>query len=100
MKWEAGPTFPAPGRAAAAVGVSSSAVYLVGGAGQGDTLLGDLLGYDLSDGTTERFAPASEAPAPRAGASMVDDPGGERLLLYGGREATGPVDDVWSVSPP
>lgn len=98
--WEAGPRFPAPGRAAAAVGASSSAAYLFGGAGQGDALLGDLLGYDLSDRTTERFAPASEAPDPRAGASMVDDPGGERLLLFGGRVAAGPVDEAWSVSPP
>lgn len=100
VRWEAGPTFPVPGRSDVAVGVSSSAAYLFGGVGQGDALLGDLLGHDLSDGTTERFAPASEAPDPRAGASLVDDPGGERMLLFGGRVATGPVDDVWSVSPP
>ena len=100
VRWQAGPKFPARGRAAAAVGVSSSAAYVFGGAGQGDTLLGDLLGYDMSAGTTERFAPASEAPGPRAGATLIDDPGGERLLLFGGRVATGPVDDVWSVSPP
>ena len=100
VRWEAGPRFPAPGRAAAAVGVSSSAAYVFGGAGQGDALLGDLLGYDLSAGTTEIFAPESEAPGPRAGAALVDDPGGERLLLFGGRMATGPVDEVWSVSPP
>jgi hypothetical protein len=96
--WVSGPEFPPPGRAFAAVATSSSAAYVFGGAA-GDVLLGELLGSDLSARMTERFTAESGAPAPRTGAALVDDPEGERLLLFGGRVASGPTDEMWAVSP-
>ena len=98
--WVPGPGFPPPGRAFAASATSSSAAYLLGGAGRGDALLGELLAHDLSSRTTERLAAESEAPDPRSDATLVDDPEGERVLLFGGRDAAGPTDALWSVSPP
>lgn len=98
--WAPGPGFPPPGRAFTAFATSSSAAYLLGGAGPGDVLLGELLGHDLSAGTTERLTAGSEAPDPRSDATLVDDPEGERVLLFGGRDAAGPTDALWSLSPP
>jgi hypothetical protein len=47
------------------------------------------------------FAAATgEGPTPRAGATLVDDPGNERMLLFGGRDATGLQPDVWSLDLP
>jgi hypothetical protein len=43
---------------------------------------------------------AGDAPTPRSGAVVVDDPAGERMLLFAGRDASGVQADVWTLDLP
>jgi hypothetical protein len=46
----------------------------------------------------ERVEPLGDGPSPRTGAAAVYDPARERMLLIGGSDSTGPLDDVWQLS--
>ncbi len=60
-----------------------------------EILYNDLWIYDGQANTwTQRF-PANP-PSPRSGAGLVYDPVADRLLLYGGRVSSGPVNETWA----
>jgi hypothetical protein len=68
---------------------------------------GDLWSLDLGAPVPQWHAvtPMGPGPAPRYGHSLVADPAGRRLLLFGGRDSSAQVfSDVWSLdlslSPP
>ena len=46
----------------------------------------------------ERADPLGVGPSPRTGAAAVYDPARERMLVIGGSDSTGPLDDVWQLS--
>ena len=55
------------------------------------------------DGTTlafEPLRPQGSRPPARAGAALVDDPGGSRVLLFGGTANEGAFADVWELTSP
>jgi N-acetylneuraminic acid mutarotase len=55
------------------------------------------------DGTTlafERLRPEGSRPRARAGAALIDDAAGGRLLLFGGRNASRTLDDLWQLTLP
>ncbi len=48
--------------------------------------------------TWAAVTPAGTAPSPRYFHTAIYDPVGQRMLVYGGVDATGERDDVWSLS--
>lgn len=75
-----------------------SRAYLFGGqTGSGPS--GELFVLDLDTFTFERLSPSADpapgGPAARRGATLALDSLG-RLLLYGGRGAAGPLNDLWA----
>ena len=55
------------------------------------------------DGTTlafEPLRPEGTRPPARAGAALVDDPGGSRILLFGGTASGGAFADLWELTSP
>jgi hypothetical protein len=68
---------------------------VVGGGGLDGTYLDDAY---VVDGDTLAFRPIDThgpVPAGRSGAELVADPTRGRLLLFGGRDASGARDDLW-----
>jgi hypothetical protein len=51
------------------------------------------------DGTASRLQAGGPPPA-RAGAELINDLRGERLLLFGGRDADTAFDDLWELTLP
>jgi hypothetical protein len=41
-----------------------------------------------------------ESPPPRSGAELIPDPDGGRLLLFGGRDSAGTMNDLWELRLP
>lgn len=50
------------------------------------------------DGSATALSPAGSAPGGRSGAELIADPSGERLLLFGGRDADGAMADLWELT--
>jgi hypothetical protein len=48
-------------------------------------------------GAAGRVRLDGELPAPRSGAELIADPTNGRLLLFGGRDADGAMDDLWEL---
>jgi hypothetical protein len=71
---------------------------VVGGAGLGGDYLDDA--YVVDRDTLAFGALAIDGPSPsgRAGAELIADPSGDRLLLFGGLDEDGARDDLWELS--
>jgi hypothetical protein len=53
------------------------------------------LGFDLSEqGAWVKLSPG-DGPAARAEHSVIIDPGGNRMIVFGGRDASGEFNDTW-----
>ncbi len=89
-----------PARAAAAYASTGSGGVVVGGSGSDEVARSDLVVFDATTLTPTRFEASPDGPTPRLDATLVDDPQGERLLLFGGAGPTGPVGDLWSLDLP
>jgi hypothetical protein len=89
-----------PPRDQAAVTTSSAGAVLVGGLGSDGTPMTDVVVFDGSTLAPTQLASGPDGPAARSAASLVDDPEGERLLLFGGSTAGGPSDEVWALDLP
>ncbi len=87
-------------RARAAVTTTSQGGLVVGGVGEGDALLADAVLFDARSLDPNLLRPAADGPPARSGAALADDPEGERTLMYGGRGASGPLDDLWALDLP
>jgi len=76
------------------------ATLVFGGLAIDGTYQGGLWRFaDNADGAVEMPVTGDEPPG-RAGAAMVRDDAGGRILLFGGRDATGPLGDLWSLPLP
>ena len=82
-------------RAGASVAVHTDEAVLVGGAGTGGSLLGDVGVVAPGADIVVPAQAAGLAPDPRTGAVLVDDPAGERLVLFGGATSAGVSDELW-----
>jgi hypothetical protein len=84
-------------RTGAAIAVHTDQAVLFGGIDEGGTPLGDVGVVAAGGDAIEPVQASGPAPDPRTGAMMVDDPAGERLLVFGGATAAGASDDLWQV---
>lgn len=90
LTWSRMPSGPlARGGHSMTIDPDGDALWLFGGTRPG-TDLGDLWRFDLVTDTWTELEPAcpSGCPAPRSGASLVLDPAGDRLVLYGGWQSS------------
>ncbi len=86
------------GRAGAASTSTGDAAVVVDGHGPDGAPRSDLVVVG-TDGATV-LGPGAAGPTPRIAASLVADPEGERLLLFGGLGRDGPTNDVWGLTLP
>jgi hypothetical protein len=99
--WVALETAAGAERADAAVGRTAAAGIAFGGSSPDETPLGDTVAVDArSLGITLLGSTGDTQPSARRGAVLVDDPGNERMLLFGGWDGVALEDDVWSVDLP
>jgi hypothetical protein len=77
--------------------------------GEGTIIFGGraLEGDYLSDawliddqGGAKRLRPDGDGPPPRSSAELIADPSHSRLLLFGGRDGDGTMDDLWELRLP
>jgi hypothetical protein len=87
-------------RAQAAVTTGGGGAVIVGGRGADGAARSDLVTFEASTLAVTHLDAAPEGPAARSGASLVDDPEAERLLLFGGAGASGPLNDLWALDLP
>jgi N-acetylneuraminic acid mutarotase len=67
--------------------------------GFGETYLGDTWSYDPAANLWTELKPAGEVPAPRGFHSMVYDPSGGKVILFGGGDGNGHFGDTWIYDP-
>lgn len=92
---------PPPGRFAVNAVYESNhdCMLFFGGVRQSGQLLGDVWALSLADPPTwTAIAPLGAGPGPRAGHFTCYDPVGERLLVFGGWNDTGTLQDLWALS--
>lgn len=98
--WRRAPDAPGSPRSAATAVRSAIALVAVGGVGDDGQLLDDVVVFDPRSLAATVFGRAPDGPAARAGSVVVDDPEGERLVMFGGRGDDGSLDDVWALDVP
>jgi N-acetylneuraminic acid mutarotase len=76
----------------------TSKAIMFGGAHLG-TWLGDTWAFDLASGTWQEIDPGEAAPSARRYSQMVWDDVGGKMLLFGGEDASGSRNDIWSFDP-
>ena len=89
---------PAPARQLYALAVLREEAFVYGGADIDRDFLGDLWRLDLATLAWSEVSSAGAGPVARSGATMVVDAARQRLLLFGGMNADGELDDVWQLS--
>ena len=97
--WSKGPNTAAPDRQLYAVTPTGDGVAFVFGGGSLDR--GYLDDAWLIHPATLELMPADAPdprPATRSGATLIDDPTRGRLLLFGGVNGDGALDDLWELS--
>jgi hypothetical protein len=80
---------------AMAYDVSQGRTVLFGGEDAGDTFLGDLWVYDGTDWTL--LSCAEPTPTARTEHAMAYDAGLGRIILFGGTDLTGDLNDTWQL---
>jgi len=78
----------------------SDAVIVFGGRGLGNAFHRDVYVVDATTLAFEALEPDGERPAGRAAATLIDDPAGGRVLLFGGTTASGALGDTWQLALP
>jgi hypothetical protein len=76
-----------------------AATAIFGGGTLGGDYLADVWLIDDA-GAASRVSLNGDSPAPRSGAELVADPDNGRLLLFGGRDADGAMNDLWELRLP
>ena len=75
----------------------ADSIVVFGGRGRGSAYHRDVFAIDAVSMAIRRIRPAGPQPAGRSGATLIDDPAGGRLLLFGGRRAIGALADAWEL---
>lgn len=89
-----------PARDQAAMTMSAAGAVLVGGLGADGTPMTDVIVFDPTTVAPTQLGSGADGPVARSAASLVDDPEGERMLLFGGSTTAGPSDEVWALDLP
>ena len=88
---------PAPRDEHVAVLDAANDRVLVHGGFDDFTVFADLWALDLASETWSELTPVGEAPSGRAGAAAVYDPVHRRMLLHGGGDGAGFLEDLWAL---
>jgi hypothetical protein len=75
-------------------------IVVFGGRGLGKAYHRDVFTIHATTAAIGRVRPEGTAPAGRSGATLIDDPAGGRVVLFGGRTAKGGLADTWELSLP
>ena len=75
-------------------------VLVFGGRGLGSTYHRDLHAIDATTLAVVEVTADGSWPRARSGATLIDDPAGGRVLLFGGRNADGAMADTWELRLP
>lgn len=86
-----------PARQLYALAASESTGWVLGGRGADGKFLDDLWTLDLLTLAWQPVTLAGDAPAGRAGATLVADPARSRLVLFGGVGQSGALADFWAL---
>lgn len=76
------------------------AIVVVGGRGLGEAFLDDAFTIDATTLQIQPLEPTGTRPPGRGGAMLIDDPGGGRVILFGGKTSDGALADLWELSLP
>jgi len=76
-----------------------SRTIVFGGQGLDGSYLADAW-WLADDGTAMSLAIGEGGPSPRAGAELIADAAGGRLILFGGRDSTSAFDELWQLIAP
>jgi hypothetical protein len=87
-------------RSDAAAARRGDQLVLVGGLGPEGDPLADVAVLDATSLEARSLGSSTLGPTPRAGATLIEDPAAERLLLFGGETAEGPSDGLWEAALP
>lgn len=87
-------------RSEAALVVASEAAVVAGGVGGDGSVRSDVVTFDSRTLDVTHLDAAPDGPPARSGASLVDDPEGERLVLFGGAGTSSLLGDVWTLDLP
>ena len=87
-----------PARNLYALARIDGATVVFGGQALDMSYLDDLWVLPDPAGDAVQLEPATEGPSGRAGAAFIADPGSGRLLLFGGRDADGVLEELWSLT--
>lgn len=91
----------APPRSRAAASVATDSIVVAGGADAAGKPLSDVVAFDAQTLVARLYTGGSAAgatPDARFGASLIDDPGSERLVMFGGKTASASTAEVWSLT--
>jgi N-acetylneuraminic acid mutarotase len=73
--------------------------YFFGGGDIDGSYLADLWHLDVPSLHWTQLTPAGDAPAARSAATLVADAAGSRMLLFGGKNESGELGDLWELGP-
>lgn len=76
--------------------LASDLIVIVAGQASDGQALDDVMALAPGSLAAESFVAPDGAPDPRTGTAIVDDPGNERSLLFGGAVDGLPTDELWS----
>jgi hypothetical protein len=76
---------------------SADPIVVVGGLGTEGAYLADVVTLDATTLAATTVGQSAEGPGGRSGAALVDDPAAERHLMFGGRDASGVLDQLWQL---
>jgi len=96
--WTQQPDPPAPARQLYALAVMAAEAFVFGGGDIDREPLSDLWRVDLANLAWTQAEPSGDAPDARSGATLIADPSGDRLLLFGGKDLGGEFGDLWQLS--
>jgi Galactose oxidase, central domain len=97
--WTEAATPEPPARQLYALASTGPIGWVFGGRGADGKVLDDLWTLDLASLAWQRVEPGG-GPTGRSGATLIHDPAGGRLLLFGGVGASGATDEMWELAVP
>ncbi|HET9435806.1 MAG TPA: kelch repeat-containing protein [Candidatus Limnocylindrales bacterium] len=89
---------PPPARQLYALAAIDGTAYVFGGGAKDGGTLRDLWTLDLATLAWTEASPSGDRPSGRSGSTLVADPAGSRLLLFGGLREGVALDDAWQLS--
>jgi hypothetical protein len=95
--WQAGAEPPAAARQLYALAVLDDGAVIFGGGSADGGFLAD--GWTIDEPTLDLRPLTADGPPERSAAAMITDPATQNVLLFGGENGSGLLNDMWQLSP-